>query len=138
MGALIDSSVFVEAERGRLDLGAWLEKRSGESFAISAVTLSELWHGVHRAASGRRRAAREAFVRSVFDDFPVLPFDAKAAEVHARLWAQLAARGTLLGAHDLLIAATAVAADMGIVTLNLREFRRVPGLRVYDPLSGAD
>ena len=52
------------------------------------------------------------------------------ARVHAEIWAQLAARGELIGAHDLWIAATALAHGMGVVTGNDTEFARVPGLRV--------
>jgi tRNA(fMet)-specific endonuclease VapC len=65
VGTLIDTSVFVEAERGELDLGAWLSAHSDESFAISAITASELLHGVQRSPTGRRRQARRAFVDSV-------------------------------------------------------------------------
>jgi tRNA(fMet)-specific endonuclease VapC len=52
------------------------------------------------------------------------------ARVHADIWAQLAAKGQLIGAHDLWIAATALAHGMGIATGNVDEFQRVPGLRV--------
>ena len=45
MGALIDTSVFVAAERGRFDLGAWLRLHPNEAFSIGAITASELLHG---------------------------------------------------------------------------------------------
>jgi tRNA(fMet)-specific endonuclease VapC len=130
LGILIDTSVLVADERGRLDLRAWLAARETESFGISAVTLSELWVGVLRSTRGPRRAAREAYVRGVVDAYPVLPFDALVAESHARLWADLASRGRLIGAHDLLIAATAVASDHAVATLNVAEFGRIRGLEV--------
>jgi tRNA(fMet)-specific endonuclease VapC len=47
----------------------------------------------------------------------------------------LAARGELIGAHDLWIAATALAHGMGLATGNTREFKRVPGLRLIEPLA---
>ena len=134
MGGLIDTSVFVAAERGRLDLGAWLETRPAEAMAISAITASELLHGVHRAPSGRRREARRALVDSILEGFPVLPFDASIARVHAEIWARLAIRGEIIGAHDLILAATAVAFDYWIATVNEREFRRVPRLVVIHPV----
>jgi tRNA(fMet)-specific endonuclease VapC len=133
MGALIDTSVLVESERGRFDLAAWLEEQAAETFALSAITLSELWHGVHRAPPGRRRESRQASVQWVTDELPVMAFDAVAAQVHARIWANLAARGARLGAHDLIIAATAVAGDMKLATFNVREFERVPDLRLLRP-----
>jgi len=49
MGTLIDSSVLIDVERRRLDLGDLLRGHVDEDFAISAVTASELLHGVHRA-----------------------------------------------------------------------------------------
>jgi predicted nucleic acid-binding protein len=54
----------------------------------------------------------------------------QVARVHTVLWAPLAAKGQLIGAHDLWIAATALAHGMGLATGNADEFRRVPGLRV--------
>ena len=86
--------------------------------------------GVHRADGTARRARRQAFVEALLDLLPVLPFDLTAARVHAGLWAELRERGLMIGAHDLLIAATAVAGSLKVLTRNLREFERVEGLRV--------
>ncbi len=52
------------------------------------------------------------------------------ARVHARLVADLTAAGRLIGPNDVMIAATAVAHGYGLLTLNVREFARVPGLDV--------
>ncbi|HEY7725460.1 MAG TPA: PIN domain-containing protein [Anaeromyxobacteraceae bacterium] len=130
MALLLDSSVIVAAERGRLDLDAVLAGREDEDVAISTVTASELLHGVHRAAGRGRRAAREAFVERVLAVLPAIPFDLVAARVHARLWAELAARGAAVGAHDLVIAATAIATSRKVATRDLRSFPRIPGLAV--------
>ena len=124
--------MLVAAERDRFDLAGWLEKHPNERFGVSAVTLSELWFGVLRATS-ERRGHREAFVRDIADVFPIHPFDAPTARVHAEIWSDLALRGQLIGAHDLLIAATAISAQMGLATLNLKEFRRIRDLKVIDP-----
>jgi predicted nucleic acid-binding protein len=64
------------------------------------------------------------------DAIPVLPFGLPEARRHAELWAELARTGTVIGPHDLLIAATALAQGHALVTLNQREFGRVPGLRL--------
>jgi predicted nucleic acid-binding protein len=58
VATLIDSGVFIAAERGAFDLGSWLGARPEETFAISAVSASELLHGVYRAPAGKRREAR--------------------------------------------------------------------------------
>ena len=60
MGAVIDSSVLIAAERGKLDLESVIRDYGDEPIAISAITASELLHGVHRAAESAQRNRREA------------------------------------------------------------------------------
>jgi tRNA(fMet)-specific endonuclease VapC len=130
MGALIDSSILIDAARGLLDLERLLSQSAEMELAISAVTASELLHGVHRASKKSQKARREAFVERLLEVWPVLPFDLTAARMYARLWAGLAAKGVSIGAHDLMIAATALANGLALVTRDKRSFPKVPGLRV--------
>lgn len=130
MGAVIDSSVFIAAERGKLDLDQLLASHGNLAVGIAAVTASELLHGVHRAADPGQRRRREAFVERILTSLPVVPFDLVVARVHARLSAELAVKGSPIGAHDLLIAATAIAIGDDVATRDLRSFPRVPGLSV--------
>jgi predicted nucleic acid-binding protein len=101
--------------------------------ALTSITASELLIGVARSAPSRRKTARAAFVEAFCQRLPILPFDLAAARVHARLWAELAAAGTPIGPHDLLIAATAVSNSYAILTDNIAEFERVGGLIVLRP-----
>lgn len=129
MAGLIDTGVFIDWERhGRPvdDLAAVV----GEPFAMASISASELLAGVLRAAPGARREARAVFVEVVLALVPVLPFDLAVARVHARLAAELAAAGSRVGAHDLLIASTAVAHGYFLLTPNMRDFERVPSLVV--------
>ncbi|MEK7229580.1 MAG: type II toxin-antitoxin system VapC family toxin [Candidatus Binatota bacterium] len=128
MGALIDSSVLIAGERGQLDLEALLAGHAEEDFAISAVTASELLHGVHRARTPAQRNRREAFVEGLLARLPVVPFDLLAARIHARLSAELAARKIAIGSHDLLIAATAMAKGYDVATRDERSFPKIPSL----------
>ena len=128
MGALIDSSVLIAAERGTLDLESILQEYVEEDFALSAITASELLHGVHRAKTERRRVRREAYVEALLSNFPVIAFDLICARTHARLSAKLATKGISIGAHDLVIAATAVARGLNVVTRDERSFPKIPGL----------
>jgi predicted nucleic acid-binding protein len=130
MGALIDSSVLIAAERGQLDLDAVLEDHAGVDFALSAITATELLQGVHRADTEAGRGRREAYVEALLAGFPVLPFDLAAARMHARLSARAAANGVRLGAHDLIIAATALAKDLDVVTRDERSFSHIEGLNL--------
>jgi predicted nucleic acid-binding protein len=130
VGTLIDSSVLIAAERRALDLGAALAAQADEPVGIAAITASELLHGVHRAGTHAQRQRREAFVESLLAVLPLFPFDLVTARIHASLWARLAAKGTVVGAHDLLIGATAIAAGYRVATRDRRSFRGIPGLEV--------
>lgn len=130
MGILIDSSVFIAAERSHLSLARYVDSREHEPVALSAVTASELLHGVHRASTPRFKIQRERFVEAILIRFPIVEFGLETARVHAGLWADLSARGEPVGAHDLLIGATAIAIDYEVATVNARDFQRIPGLRV--------
>jgi tRNA(fMet)-specific endonuclease VapC len=130
MGILIDASVLIEHERGRLDLAHHLEAREDEEFFLSVVTASELLHGVYRAGEAGIRARRSAWVEALLDRSPLLPVDLSVARAHAQLWAELAGRGQMIGPHDLWLAASCIAHGLTMVTANPREFERVPGLAV--------
>lgn len=130
MGVVLDTSVLVAAERGAVRFEALLESLGEEPVAVAAITASELLHGCHRAKDAGVRARRAAFVDALLDAVPVLPFGLPEARRHAELWAGLARAGKVIGPHDLLIAATALAQGHALVTSNRREFGRVPGLRL--------
>jgi tRNA(fMet)-specific endonuclease VapC len=130
MGVVLDSSVFIASERGKFDLRTRLQTRNDEAAGMSAITASELLHGVHRAAPSGVKARREAFVERILASLTVIPFDEVVARVHARLWATLAGAGVNLGTHDLIIGATAVAFGWTVATRDTRSFPRIPGLEV--------
>ena len=128
MAVLIDTDLLVDQERGVRS--ASIEQLLGdEDRAISVITVSELLHGVHRA-TGDDRARRSAFVEHLLAGLSAIPITETVARVHAEIWAQLTDRGQVIGAHDLWIAATAVAYGLGVATRNAGEFERVPGLRL--------
>jgi len=124
---LIDTSILIDAERR----GPSLESALGErERAISAITASELLHGVHRATDGHVRARRQAFVEYVISSIEPLPITTSIARSHAEIWANLERDGEVIGAHDMWIAATALSHGMEVATANATEFERVPGLTV--------
>ena len=130
MGVILDTSVLVHAERGRMALESWAAQRPEEPFALAAITVSELLHGVHRADSPARRLRREAFVERVIELFPISAFDTGAARVYARLWANLARKRIRIGAHDLMIGATAISVGYTVATTDRRDYARIPELSV--------
>jgi tRNA(fMet)-specific endonuclease VapC len=125
---LLDTDICIEALRRRSDpLLRHLRRHAPGEVAVSVITEAELAFGAVKSAAPERNAASAAaFLRP----FVVLEFERGFVPVYATLRLDLDRAGTRIGAFDLLIAAQAVALDLTVVTNNLREFRRVPGLRV--------
>ncbi len=108
-----------------------LAREGLEQIAISIVVACELRFGVARMP-GHRLAQR---LQLVLERLPVLPLDAPAEIHYADIRHVLERAGTPIGPNDLLIAAHARALDATLVTDNVREFARVPGLKIENWLS---
>jgi tRNA(fMet)-specific endonuclease VapC len=133
MALLIDSSVLIELERRSQSPNLLGQFAPDESLVIASITVSELLVGAYRADTPERRLRRVAFLESALAYLTVLSFDTRAARTHARILTDLTSIGRVIGANDLLIAATALANDYAVLTENVREFERVPGLVVRRP-----
>jgi tRNA(fMet)-specific endonuclease VapC len=129
VGLMVDANVFIEFERRSLpvDLSRW---ESSEGVFVSAVTASELLMGVYRANSEARRKRRSEFVEAILAGVLVLDFTTAVARRHAQIYSELVRQGQLIGAHDLIIAATALHHGLSLLTDNVNEFSRVPNLNV--------
>ena len=132
MGLILDTSILIADERGKFDMAAFLLAFPSPRMLITAITASELLHGVERTQDPARRIRRQHCVEQVFISLFVQPFDLPQARVHARIWADLEMRGQMIGTHDLQIAAAGLACGHEVATLNVKEFQRVPGLNVID------
>ena len=102
---------------------------------ISSVTLMELIYGAEKSANPQQNLK---VVEGFAARLEVLDYDDHAAEHSGQLRAELAKAGTPIGPYDQLIGGHARALGLILVTNNLREFQRIPGLRVEDWLSTAD
>src|SRR5436305_14847928 len=109
MGILIDSSVLIGQERGRLDLESRLADRGDEGFFLSVVTASELMYGIHQVGDPAIRARRSAFVESVLARFSLLEIDLATARAHAQIGADLSRSVTMRGPTDVWLAPTCIA-----------------------------
>lgn len=96
--------------------------------ALSVVTEMEIRFGLARNPGLRIAGLVESFLAGM----TILPLTSDVAPVYARIRAALEAKGTPIGPHDLVIAAQAVTTRLTLVSRNLTEFRRVPGLRCLD------
>lgn len=96
------------------------------SYCTSVVVASELRFGAERIQSKRMKQE----IEDLLQELPVLPFEPPADRHYARIRAHLEERGTPIGPNDMFIAAHALALDLTLITANIREFSRVPDLRV--------
>lgn len=94
---------------------------------ISAITLAELEHGVEKSVFPEKNTVALIQFLSILD---VLPFDDAAASEYGKICAYLQKRGTPIGTMDMLIAGHAKAEGLILVTNNVREFERVPNLKI--------
>ncbi len=128
MGLLIDTDVWVLAEKSGA-MPKFEQWAAYEGAYLSSVTASELLVGVERANTAARRALRSAFVEHLLARIPVLEFSLPVARTHARMLAALPSHQTA-GAHDALIAATAIHHGFGLLTRNVADFKIFAGLQL--------
>jgi predicted nucleic acid-binding protein len=141
-GFLIDTNVLSEYNRpGGPDAGVkrWLETTDRQSQHVSVITLAEIQKGIELLAEGKRRAQLDQWLRQDLEAWfsgRILPVDRQVAG----RWASLVAQGVRAGRHlptvDSLIAATALAYDLAIVTRNTRDFEGI-GVTIINPWEAA-
>lgn len=132
MGLILDSSVVIAAER-RGDTVEQLIQRiiqttGDQEAALSAIGLTELIHGVYRAKTAHMRLRRESFINELLNDLVVYPYTKETAMLAGRIDGEQQSRGVVIPFGDLLIGATALSVDCSVLTVNLRDFSRIPGL----------
>ena len=119
---IVDTGVLVASERARTQLAGVITEDD------DLVTVAELRTGIELATE-RHRAARSEFLVKVLEILPVEPYELAAAEAHGRLLAHVHRSGTKPGAHDLVIAATAVATNRTVLTMDRNaHFDDLPGV----------
>jgi len=123
---ILDTGLLIEAERGQTDPVTLVS--IDDDVAIAAITVAEMLHGVERAAVRHRQVRRE-WIERIILELPIEGYDVDTARAHARLLAVSSRAGRPRGSHDLIIAATAVATDRMVVTLD-KGFAELPGVQV--------
>jgi tRNA(fMet)-specific endonuclease VapC len=127
---LLDSNVCIHLLNGRhLSLIRRFHQYDPRQTVLCSMVKAELLRGALRSQRVELNLERLAIF---FAPLRSLPFDDTAAEHFARIGAELLKRGTPIGPNDLVIAATALAHQVTLVTHNTAEFSRVPGLRLED------
>jgi predicted nucleic acid-binding protein len=123
---IVDTGVLIASERGVHNFADVVSAE--DDLVIAAITVAELRMGIELAGE-RHRGARTQFLLNVLETLPVEPYDLASAEAHGRLLAHVHRSGTRRGAHDLIIAATAVATGRVILTTDRSaRFHDLPGV----------
>ncbi|MDR1283702.1 MAG: PIN domain-containing protein [Opitutaceae bacterium] len=128
---LPDTNVFSKYAKGADGALVARMDRHSSRLRLSAIVLAELKHGWEKAGDTRRTVRQRDFARKVS---PVVPFDEECADAYAVVKLALSQPGNVrvIGPHDMLIAAQALARGFVLVTHNTREFSRIPGLELED------
>lgn len=133
MKLMLDTNIciYIIKQQPESVLRRFLDYQVGD-IGISAITLSELRYGV---AKSKHREKNTKALDEFLIPLEILPFDEDAALACGEIRSSLEKAGTPIGAMDLLIASHAVSQGVTLITNNLREFSRVPGLAVVDWVS---
>ena len=127
MQFMLDTNICIYAIKHRPpEVLAALRRHEADGLGVSSITVAELFFGVEKSGSLRNRLALQQFL----EPLEIADFDRAAAAAYGPLRATLDAAGTPIGAFDTQIAAHALALGVTLVSHNMREFARVPGLRL--------
>ena len=130
---LLDTNVLlhlVNKSKGHELIAHQLTTKTPQQLFISAITVWEISRMVEKRSAASPKAALAAL--RLMEQFRVTPLDARSAAVGGNLHASLANRGATIGERDSMIAGIATTNDMDVVTDNVKEFARVPGILVHN------
>ena len=127
---LLDTNACIIYLKGKnLHLKQKLDNIPLSQIAVCSVVKGELFYGSIRSSNPERNLTLQ---QGFLSQFVSLPFDDQSAIIFGEIRAQLAAKGTPIGAYDLQIAAIALANNLILVTHNTKEFSRIPQLQLED------
>ena len=128
MTYMLDTNICIYAMKNKPEkVLRRFKKELDNGICISSITLAELEYGMNRSSDPAKNGV--ALLRFLLP-MSVLPFGATAASEYGELRAYLQSKGTPIGPLDMLIAGHAKAENLVLVTNNVREFERVPGLHL--------
>lgn len=130
---LLDTDIIIAALKGKQDVGELVDLgKDGAATALSAITVYEVWEGIH----GSKKIAAEAgeqqfnqFIERCIEE--LIPVDLEIAKNAGKLRAQLRQKGQVIPDTDILIAATCIVNDLTLVTRNKRHFARIKDLPIF-------
>ena len=125
---MLDTDACIALIKNRPEaMRSMLSRLSMEEVGISGIVAAELWFGV---AHSQKKKQNEAALKDFLDYATLLDWPCEASPLYGKIRAALQKQGTPIGAMDLLIASHALFLDAVLVTNNIREFERVPDLKI--------
>ena len=124
---LLDSDILIYFLKGRKEVVEQFVKHPPEDLLTSRINYTELLYGAYNSTRVERNLQT---ILEFLENFGILEFDKKAAEIFAVEKARLKKRGALIADMDLMIASIALANDTALVTNNLKHFDRIKNLRL--------
>jgi len=124
---LPDTNILIAITKSNPAVRRHLEWHADHEILLSSVVLAEIEYGIAKSAATKRKNNRQVF-EELSKTFTIIPFSPQAAQHYGELRVFLEKQGTPIGPNDTLIAAEALAQSATLVTDNMQEFSRVPGL----------
>jgi tRNA(fMet)-specific endonuclease VapC len=124
---LLDANAVIALLKGHAGFIAHIKRQSPSDVGVPSIVAHELFYGAYRSQRVAENLARVEALQ-----FEALDFDREDARQAGQIRAAMTLSGTPIGPYDVLIAGQALARDLTLVTHNLREFKRIGGLKVED------
>lgn len=124
---LLDINTLIYFFKGEGDVAARMFQHSPAEIAIPSIVVYELDVGIAKSSAPRKR---EQQLKILLESVKLIPFGIEEARASAKIWAGLEAIGEPIGPIDTLIAGCALAHHCTLVTRNLKEFKKVKGLKI--------
>lgn len=128
MDYLLDTCVIIDLVKGDANTIEVMKSKSPDQVSISTITEFELRYGMEQAS--KLKSKSKSIVEAILSEINALDFGSKEAAKAAEIRNHLRALGTPIGPYDFLIAATALANDLILVTSNEKEFTRLQDLKI--------
>ncbi len=125
---LLDTCVIIDLIKGDANTIQAMKSKSPDQVAISSITEFELRYGMEQTS--KLKSKSKSIVEAILSEVKTLNFESKEAVIAAKIRNNLRVLGTPIGPYDFLIAATALANDLILVTSNEKEFTRIQDLKI--------
>jgi tRNA(fMet)-specific endonuclease VapC len=122
---LLDTTFLIDADRSDISLNDAIG--DNDDIAVAAITVAELLVGVE-SARAKTRQNRQSLVDDIVAALPIVDYDLEVAKAHSQLLVAVRRQGRPRGAHDLIIAATALSSNRTVVTADQSAFSDLPGV----------